>query len=104
MDVFGIRTEARFRAAAYRKRRSQTGVPSGCRALLRLLVAALWKKCRRPRPEVPRRQRQLRDRRHRSRGLTGTETGTLTDVFLPTMMNARAIEADDWSWFRAWVQ
>jgi predicted permease len=37
-------------------------------------------------------------------GLTGTETGTLTDVFLPTMMNARAIGDQNWQWFRIWVR
>jgi predicted permease len=37
-------------------------------------------------------------------GFTGTETGTLTDFFVPTMMNARAINNPNWSWFRAWVR
>ena len=37
-------------------------------------------------------------------GFTGTETGTMTDLFLPTMMNAEAIDESDISWFRAWVQ
>lgn len=37
-------------------------------------------------------------------GFTGTDPGTLTDIFLPTMMNAEAIGARDWGWFRAWVQ
>jgi predicted permease len=37
-------------------------------------------------------------------GFTGTETGTLTDIFLPTMMNARAIDNAGWSWFRTWVR
>ena len=37
-------------------------------------------------------------------GFTGTETGTLTDVFVPTMVNARAIENPNWGWFRIWVQ
>jgi putative ABC transport system permease protein len=35
---------------------------------------------------------------------TGTETGTVTDVFVPTMMRAQAVEKDDWSWFRTWVR
>jgi predicted permease len=37
-------------------------------------------------------------------GFTGTETGTFTDVFIPAMMNARAIDRSEWHWFRAWVQ
>ncbi len=37
-------------------------------------------------------------------GFTGTETGTLTDVFVPIMMNKAAIEDLGWSWFRTWVQ
>ncbi len=38
------------------------------------------------------------------RGFTGTETGTLTDVFVPIMMNKAAIEDLGWSWLRTWVQ
>jgi hypothetical protein len=38
------------------------------------------------------------------RGFTGTETGTLTDIFIPTMMNSKAIGEMGWSWFRTWVQ
>jgi putative ABC transport system permease protein len=37
-------------------------------------------------------------------GFTGTETGTLTDIFLPTMMNAAAVNDPDTNWFRTWVQ
>jgi putative ABC transport system permease protein len=37
-------------------------------------------------------------------GFTGTETGTLTDIFVPTMMNAKAINNANWSWFRTWVR
>jgi predicted permease len=37
-------------------------------------------------------------------GFTGTETGKFTDIFLPTMMNAAAIDGPDTSWFRTWVQ
>lgn len=37
-------------------------------------------------------------------GFTGTETGTLTDVFVPTMMNTRAIGNPNWGWFRTWVR
>jgi hypothetical protein len=37
-------------------------------------------------------------------GFTGTDTGTVTDIFIPTMMNARAINNPDWSWFRTWVR
>lgn len=38
------------------------------------------------------------------RGFTGTETGTITGIFLPTMMNTVAINEPDMSWFRTWVQ
>ncbi|HYI94846.1 MAG TPA: ABC transporter permease, partial [Bryobacteraceae bacterium] len=37
-------------------------------------------------------------------GFTGTDTGTLTDIFVPTMMNAKAINNRNWSWLRAWAQ
>jgi putative ABC transport system permease protein len=37
-------------------------------------------------------------------GFTGTEPGTVTDIFLPTMMNTQAIENAHWSWFRIWVR
>lgn len=37
-------------------------------------------------------------------GFTGTETGTLTDVFFPAMMNGEAIGNENWSWFQIWVQ
>ena len=37
-------------------------------------------------------------------GFTGTETGTLIDIFVPTMMNAKAIDNRNWAWFRIWVQ
>jgi predicted permease len=36
-------------------------------------------------------------------GFTGTDTGTITDVFVPTMMHP-GVERSDWSWFRAWVR
>lgn len=36
-------------------------------------------------------------------GFTGTEPGTMTDVFIPTMMNAEAIDNPNWGWFRTWV-
>ena len=35
---------------------------------------------------------------------TGTEPGTVTDVFMPTMMNSSAIGNPDWNWLRTWVQ
>ena len=38
------------------------------------------------------------------RGFTGTETGLLTDIFIPSMMNARVIDNAGWSWFRIWVR
>ena len=34
---------------------------------------------------------------------TGTETGTVTDIFLPTMMHPGVIH-DDWSWIRTFVR
>jgi putative ABC transport system permease protein len=37
-------------------------------------------------------------------GFTGTETGTMTDILIPTMMNAAAINEPNTNWFRAWVQ
>ncbi len=36
-------------------------------------------------------------------GFTGTDSGTLTDMFVPTMMNARAISQQNMQWFRTWV-
>ena len=38
------------------------------------------------------------------KNFTGTEPGALTDVFLPAMMNASAIDAPGWVWFRIWVR
>ncbi len=38
------------------------------------------------------------------KAFTGTEPGTVTDIFVPTMMNAQAIENANWSWFRIWVR
>lgn len=37
-------------------------------------------------------------------GFTGTEPGRLTDVFIPAMMNADAINHPGWSWFRMWLR
>jgi putative ABC transport system permease protein len=37
-------------------------------------------------------------------GFTGTHTGTLTDIFIPTMMNAQAIDNQNWVWFQTWVR
>jgi predicted permease len=37
-------------------------------------------------------------------GFTGTEPGTITDLFIPAVMNAEALNADGWSWFRIWVR
>ena len=36
------------------------------------------------------------------RGFTGTEPGTMTDIFLPTMMYA-GVTHDDWGWIRTFV-
>jgi len=35
---------------------------------------------------------------------TGTEPGTVTDIFDTTMTNAQALENPHWHWFRIWVQ
>ena len=34
----------------------------------------------------------------------GTEPGVVTDVFIPAMMNAQAINSPGWSWFRIWLR
>jgi len=34
----------------------------------------------------------------------GTEPGSVTDVFIPAMMNAEALDKPGWSWFRLWVR
>lgn len=36
-------------------------------------------------------------------GFTGTEPGTFTDIFLPTMMH-EGVTHDDWSWIRTFIQ
>jgi predicted permease len=38
------------------------------------------------------------------KGFTGTETGSATDLFMPAMMNAKAINDPSWGWFRAWAR
>jgi hypothetical protein len=36
-------------------------------------------------------------------GLTGTEPGRLTDLWIPNMMKDRErLESADWNWFRVW--
>ncbi|MBV8729730.1 MAG: ABC transporter permease, partial [Acidobacteriia bacterium] len=37
-------------------------------------------------------------------GFTGTHTGWVTDIFVPTMMNAQAIDNPNWVWFSTWVR
>ena len=37
-------------------------------------------------------------------GFTGTEPGSLTDIFLPATMNAEALDKNGWSWFRMWLR
>jgi predicted permease len=37
-------------------------------------------------------------------GFTGTEPGTITDIFLPSMMNVPALTSPGWSWFRIWLR
>jgi putative ABC transport system permease protein len=34
---------------------------------------------------------------------TGTEPGTITEIFVPMTMNARAYDKADWGWFRIWA-
>lgn len=38
------------------------------------------------------------------KGFVGTEPGVVTDVFVPAMMNAQALNSPGWSWFRTWVR
>jgi predicted permease len=38
------------------------------------------------------------------KGFTGTEPGAVTDIFIPSMMNAQAINSPGWSWFRIWLR
>ena len=38
------------------------------------------------------------------RGFTGTEPGTITDVFVPATMNVAALNSTGWSWFRLWLR
>jgi predicted permease len=38
------------------------------------------------------------------RSFFGTEPGSVTDVFIPAMMNTQALERPGWSWFRIWVR
>lgn len=38
------------------------------------------------------------------KGFTGTEPGTMTDIFVPTMMNARSIHNANAFWFRTFVR
>jgi len=37
------------------------------------------------------------------KGFTGTETGLITDIFVPTMMNAKAISQTGLAWLRIWA-
>ena len=39
-----------------------------------------------------------------ARGFIGTEPGLVTDVFIPSMMNVRALDSPGWAWFRIWVR
>lgn len=38
------------------------------------------------------------------KGFTGTDTGAVTDIFVPMMMNAKAIDNPGWGWFRTWMR
>jgi predicted permease len=35
---------------------------------------------------------------------TGTQPGTVTDVFIPAVMNVAALDNPSWAWFRIWVR
>ena len=37
-------------------------------------------------------------------GFTGTESGVITDLFMPITMHVLAVESPNWDWFRTWVQ
>lgn len=37
-------------------------------------------------------------------GYTGTETGTMTDFFIPAMQNEEAINNPGWQWMRIWLR
>lgn len=37
-------------------------------------------------------------------GFTGTETGTMTEYFIPAMQNAEAIGRSNWTWMRVWAR
>jgi predicted permease len=37
-------------------------------------------------------------------GFTGTEPGTITDLFVPAVMNSQALDSPGWAWFRIWVR
>ena len=72
-------------------------------ALLRLLDAPLRAGPERGRAHVPHGRRALRDRRRRPAPFTGTEPGTVTDIFVPTMMHPGG-HAIDWTWIRTLVR
>lgn len=38
------------------------------------------------------------------KGFTGTEPGEVSDVFVPSMMNAEALKSPGWVWFRIWAR
>ena len=38
------------------------------------------------------------------KGFTGSEPGSLTDVFVPATMNREALNRPGWSWFRIWLR
>ena len=95
LDVRLVRTPARRGPAAHRKRRSQARRASVRRALLRLLDAPLRAGSESDRPHISHgpdwrigEARTLRDRRRRpEERFTGTEPGTVTDIFVPAMMH-----------------
>jgi hypothetical protein len=38
------------------------------------------------------------------RGFTGTEPGSLTDIFLPAAVNSQALDNPNWVWFQMWTR
>ena len=39
-----------------------------------------------------------------SRGFTGTEPGSITDVYMPARFNTQALDNRGWSWMRIWLR
>ena len=98
VDVRLVRTPAGAGPPAHRKRRSQAGRASLRRAFLRLLDASLRAGSESDRPHVSHGRPPLtRSWVSRQGPFTGTEPGTVIDIFVPTMMHPGATR-DDWNW------